>query len=362
MEIAIKNIFDKIGCSVNLMEVCGTHTVAIFKHGIRSLLPKGLRLLSGPGCPVCVTSIMDVDKAVAMSKHEDVIFMTFGDMIRVPGGQQSLADAKAEGADVRIVYSPLDCLKIAKENANKKVIFFSAGFETTSPSGAATLFEAERQGINNFSLFSVNKLVPPALEALLAPQKSSTSGDPMHSDEVKIDGFLLPGHVSAIIGSKVYNFIPEKYSIPCVITGFGAQDILAGILMLLKQIAEERATVEIQYRSVVTEEGNKKAVEFINEFFEPCDSYWRGIGLLPGSGLKLKEKWRHRDAERLFNLKVPYVPEPKGCLCGLVLRGVKIPSECPLFGRACTPERPVGACMVSTEGSCAAYYRYSNRV
>jgi hydrogenase expression/formation protein HypD len=345
---AIRNLYGKIGRSVNLMEVCGTHTVAIFKHGIRSLLPEGLRLLSGPGCPVCVTSIRDVDKAVAMSKHEGVIFTTFGDMMRVPGGQQSLSEAKAEGADIRIVYSPLDCLKIAKENANKKVIFFSAGFETTSPSGAATLSEAERQGINNFSIFSVNKLVPPALEALL------------QSDDVKIDGFLLPGHVSTIIGSKVYNFIPEKYHTPCVITGFGAQDILAGILMLLKQVAEKRAAVEIQYRSVVTEEGNKKAVEFINEYFEPCDSYWRGIGLLPGSGLKLKEKWRHRDAEALFDLKVPDVQEPKGCLCGQVLRGVKIPSECPLFGKACTPEKPVGACMVSTEGSCAAYYRYGS--
>ncbi len=347
MDKTIRNIFDKIGHPVNLMEVCGTHTVAIFKHGIRGLLPEGLRLLSGPGCPVCVTSIRDVDKAVAMSKHEDVIFMTFGDMMRVPGGQQSLAEAKAEGADVRIVYSPLDCLATAKENVNKKVIFFSAGFETTAPSAAATLFEAERQAINNFYLLPVNKLVPPALELLL------------QSDDVRIDGFLMPGHVSTIIGSRVYNSISEKYRKPCVITGFGANDILGGILMLLKQIAEERASVEIQYKSVVTEEGNKKALDFIAEYFEPCDSYWRGIGLLPGSGLKLKERWRHRDAEALFDLNIPDVAEPKGCLCGLVLRGVKIPSECPLFGKACTPERPVGACMVSTEGSCAAYYRFS---
>ncbi|MBF0506036.1 MAG: hydrogenase formation protein HypD [Nitrospirae bacterium] len=350
LEKAIKNFFTRIGHPVNIMEVCGTHTVAIFKHGIRSLLPEGLKLLSGPGCPVCVTSIRDVDIAVAMSKHEDVIFATFGDMMRVPGGKQSLGEARAEGADVRIVYSPLDCLKMAKENADKKVIFFSAGFETTSPSGAATLFEAERQAVNNFYLFSVNKLVPPALEALL------------QSDDVRIDGFLLPGHVSAIIGSKVYSFVTEKYHVPCVITGFGAEDILGGILMLLKQITEKRASVEIQYKSVVTEEGNKKAVEFINRYFEPCDSYWRGIGLLPGSGLKLKEMWRHRDAEALLDLDIPEVKEPKGCLCGLVLRGVKIPSECPLFGKVCTPERPVGACMVSSEGSCAAYYKYSSRM
>ena len=346
MEKAIRNLFNKVGHPVNLMEVCGTHTVAIFKHGIRTLLPEGLRLLSGPGCPVCVTSVRDIDTAVAMAKREEVIFMTFGDMIRVPGGKQSLAQAKAEGADIRIVYSPLDCLKAAKENPNKKVIFFSAGFETTSPSAAATIFEAERQAIGNFYIFSVNKLVPPALEVLL------------QSDDVRIDGFLMPGHVSTIIGSKVYEPIAAKYRKACVITGFGAEDILGGILMLLKQIAEGRASVEIQYKSVVTEEGNKKAVEYIGEYFRPCDSYWRGIGLLPASGLRLKDKWRHRDAEALFDLHVPDTAEPKGCLCGLVLRGVKIPSECSLFGKACTPDRPVGACMVSTEGSCAAYYRY----
>ena len=328
------------------MEVCGTHTVAIFRHGVRSLLPGGLRLLSGPGCPVCVTSIKDVDKAIAIALRSDVIFATFGDMMRVPGGERSLSGAKAEGADIRIVYSPLDCLRIARENADKQVVFFSAGFETTAPSEAATLSESERQGIRNFSLLTVNKLVPPALDVLL------------QSDEAKIDGFLLPGHVSTIIGSRAYDFIPEKYAKPCVVTGFGAEDIIAGIAMLLRQISEGRAAVEVQYKSAVTECGNQKAMEYIREYFEPCDSHWRGIGTIPVSGLKLRDTWSHRDAEGLFPLDIPDRPEPKGCQCGLVLRGIKVPPECPLFGRACTPERPVGACMVSTEGSCAAYYKY----
>ncbi|HAK89709.1 MAG TPA: hydrogenase formation protein HypD [Nitrospiraceae bacterium] len=343
----INNLYNKINRPVNLMEVCGTHTVAIFKHGIRSLLPEGLRLLSGPGCPVCVTSIKDIDKAIAISMQPDVIFTTFGDMMRVPGAKKSLSEAKAEGADIRVVYSPLDCLKIAEENKDKKIVFFSAGFETTTPSVAGTIFEAERRQINNFLIYSVNKLVPPALDVLL------------QSDDVRIDGFIMPGHVSTIIGSKPYDFIASKYATPCVITGFGADDILAGITMLLKQIAEGRAAVEIQYKSVVTETGNKKAVEFINKYFEPCDSHWRGIGVLPNSGLRLRNEYKHRDAEVVFNIEVPELQEPKGCQCGLVLRGVKIPSECPLFGKACTPEKPIGACMVSMEGSCAAYYKYN---
>ena len=342
----IKTLFDKIGRPVNLMEVCGTHTVAIFRHGIRSVIPEGLRLLSGPGCPVCVTSVTDIDKAIALATRGDVIFATFGDMMRVPGGKKSLYEARAEGADIRIVYSPLDCLRTARENPDRKVVFFSAGFETTAPSEAATLHEAERLGIGNFFLFSVNKLVPPALDVLL------------QSDEARIDGFILPGHVSTIIGSRAYDFIAGKYGKPCVITGFGSDDILTAIALLLDQVARGKAEVEIQYKSVVTVDGNRKAMDFIAECFEPCDSYWRGIGLLKASGLKLKEKWSHRDAERVFDLDIPEGREPKGCMCGMVLKGIKLPSECPLFGRACTPERPVGACMVSAEGSCAAYYRY----
>jgi hydrogenase expression/formation protein HypD len=328
------------------MEVCGTHTVAIFRHGIRSLLPEGLRLLSGPGCPVCVTSIKDIDTAIAIAKEGDAILTTFGDMMRVPGGKQSLMEVRAEGADIRIVYSPLDSLKIARENKDKKVVFFSAGFETTAPSAAATVSEAERMGIPNFYLYSVHKVVPPALEALLV------------AEDVRIDGFILPGHVSTIIGTRPYRFIPEKYSIPCAVTGFGAEDIFGGIAMLLKQIIEDKVSVEVEYKTVVKEQGNPKAVQFIEEIFEPCDSYWRGIGIIPGSGLRLRDKWAHRDVEKVYHLEVPEIAEPKGCMCGLVLRGVKMPSECPLFAKVCNPDKPVGACMVSSEGSCAAYYRY----
>lgn len=343
----VSRLFDKIGCPVNLMEVCGTHTVAIFKHGIRGVLPAGVRLLSGPGCPVCVTAIKDIDRAIAMARRPDVIFTTFGDMMRVPGGKESLSEAKAEGADIRIVYSPLDCLKIASENKDKTVVFFAAGFETTTPSAAGTISEAERLGISNFLIFSVNKLVPPALDVLLS------------SNEAKIDGFIMPGHVSAIIGSRAYEFIPRKYRIPCVVTGFEAEAILTGIAMILKQLVEGRAEVEIQYKSVVTESGNAKALSFINEYFEAADSYWRGIGLLPMSGLRLRDKWKHRDAEAVLAVDVPDSSEPKGCQCGLVLKGIKLPSDCPLFGKACNPDRPVGACMVSSEGSCAAYYKYN---
>lgn len=343
----IHGLFRKIGRPVSLMEVCGTHTVAIFKHGIRSLLPQGLRLLSGPGCPVCVTAIQDIDRAVAFSMREETVLATFGDMMRVPGGKNSLADARAEGARVHIVYSPRDALTLARTHGDRSVVLFSAGFETTAPSVAATLFEAEQQRIANFYVYSVHKLVPPALALLL------------QSDQVRIDGFLLPGNVTAIIGTEPYAFIAEKFGRPGVVTGFGAEDILSGIVLCLRQIAEGRPAIEVQYRSVVKAEGNRRALEFMYEYFEPCDSLWRGIGLLPGSGLRIREKYRHRDAELSFALTVPDHPEPKGCLCGLVLRGITIPPECPLFGKVCTPERPVGACMVSTEGSCAAYYRYS---
>ncbi|HMK44377.1 MAG TPA: hydrogenase formation protein HypD [Dissulfurispiraceae bacterium] len=347
MQDLIHKLYARIGRPINFMEVCGTHTVALFKHGIRSLLPEGLKLLSGPGCPVCVTSIRDVDIAIALATRPNVILTTFGDMMRVPGGKQSLLEAKADGADIRIVYSPLDSLRIAKEHPDKKVVFFSAGFETTAPNAAATVSEADRLGIPNFYLHSVHKVVPPALAALL------------QSDDVRIDGFMLPGHVSTIIGTHVYDFLAKEFNRACVVTGFGAQDILAAIVMLLRQIDEKRADVEIQYTSVVSPEGNPKAVRFLETVFQPCDSYWRGIGVIPGSGLRLRDAFRHRDAEVMIPIEVPDHPEPKGCQCGLVLRGIKTPDQCALFGKACTPERPVGACMVSTEGSCAAYYRFA---
>lgn len=344
---AIQELMGFINRPVKLMEVCGTHTVAIFRHGIRHLLPKEIKLLSGPGCPVCVTSIKDVDTVIEIAKHQDAIVTTFGDMMRVPGANQSLFQAKAEGGDIRIVYSPLDALKLAEITPGRNVVFFATGFETTSPLVAGTLAEAESSGIRNFSIYSVHKTVPPALNALLS------------APEVQIDGFILPGHVSTIIGLKPYAFLAADYQKPSVVTGFDAMDILGGVLMLLKQIAGNRAAVENEYAKVVKEEGNPRAVALLYEFFEPEDAYWRGIGLLPNSGLRLKEKYSHRDIMKKYTISVPEGHEPKACSCGDVLKGIKIPTDCALFGKACTPDRPVGACMVSTEGSCAAYYKYA---
>jgi len=342
----LRKLTKRAGRPLKLMEVCGTHTVAIFRHGIRDVIPEDISLISGPGCPVCVTSIRDVDSAIALSRLPNVTLATFGDMMRVPGGKESLNDAKAQGADVRIFYSPLDALRFAMEAPEKEVVFFATGFETTSPLVAATVAEAERRGVGNFSIAAVHKLVPPALRALL------------NSADVRVDGFILPGHVSTIIGMKPYEFVASAYGKPGVITGFDAGDIIQGILMILMQIARKRAAIEIQYKKVVREEGNPKAVSLIEEVFEPCAAYWRGIGTIPGSGLRLRERFGRFDALKKFDPYVADHPEPGACSCGDVLRGVKIPPECPLFGTACTPESPVGACMVSTEGSCAAYHRY----
>ena len=344
---AIKELMVSIGRPVKLMEVCGTHTVAIFRHGIRDLLPKEIKLLSGPGCPVCVTSIRDVDTVIEIARQHDAIVTTFGDMMRVPGNRQSLFQARAEGGDIRIVYSPLDALKLAEKTPDRNVVFFATGFETTSPLVAGTLADAESRGIQNFSIYSVHKTVPPALNALLS------------APEVQIDGFLLPGHVSTIIGLKPYAFLAAEYHKPSVVTGFDAMDILNGVLMLLQQLAGNRAAVENEYAKVVREEGNPRAIALLYEFFEPEDAYWRGIGVLPGSGLKLKEKYSHRDIMKTYSISVPDGQEPKACSCGDVLKGIKIPTDCALFGKACTPDKPVGACMVSTEGSCAAYYKYT---
>jgi len=341
----IGEVAGRIGRPVRLMEVCGTHTVSIFRHGIRSLLPDGVTLLSGPGCPVCVTAAGDVEAAIALSKTRNVTLATFGDMMRVPGRKESLQEARAAGADVKIVYSPLDALEAAA-GASGEVVFFATGFETTSPLVAATLHETGRRKVENFSVFSVHKLVPPALRALLA------------GGEVRVDGFILPGHVCTVTGSRPYGFLGSEFGKPAVVTGFGADDILTGIYMLLGQIAAGEARVDIQYRSVVREEGNTRAMGLLYEYFEPEDAHWRGIGVIPGSGLRLRETFARLDAVRKFEIERPLIEDPKGCRCGEVLKGMKLPPECPLFGRACTPERPVGACMVSTEGSCAAYYKY----
>ena len=342
----IRRLASRIGRPIKLMEVCGTHTVEIFRHGIRDVIPKEISLLSGPGCPVCVTPIGDVDAAISISQMEGTILTTFGDMMRVPGSDCSLNDARAEGADIRVVYSPIDALKLAKAEKSRDVVFFATGFETTSPLIAATLSEAIRRGIGNFYIYSSHKLVPPALRALL------------DSPDVHVDGFILPGHVSAIIGKGPYSFISDSYGKPAVITGFEAMDILQGILMLLNQIAHGKAGVETQYVKIVRDEGNPKARSMIEGYFEPVDAHWRGIGTIPLSGLDLREEYSAHDAKRVFCPPVSYHKEPEFCSCGDVLRGVKIPPECPMFGAGCTPDAPVGACMVSTEGSCAAYYRY----
>jgi hydrogenase expression/formation protein HypD len=342
----IRELTEAIGRPVRLMEVCGTHTVAIFRQGIRDLLPEVITLLSGPGCPVCVTSVKDVDTAIALAMQKGMILTTFGDMMRVPGNSKSLFVAKAEGAAVDIVYSPLDALEIAEKNSDKKVVFFATGFETTSPLVAGTVMEAERRGIGNFFIYPVHKTVPPALKALLA------------SGEVKVDGFILPGHVCTITGIRPYKFIASDYRKPSVVTGFDAGDILAGITMILEQLAVQSAEVEIQYTRVVKEEGNPRAMAVLEKYFEPEDAEWRGIGTIPGSGLGLRQKYRHRDIRTVCSPAVSEGSEPKACSCGDVLKGIKIPSDCALFGKACTPENPVGACMVSSEGSCAAYYKY----
>jgi hydrogenase expression/formation protein HypD len=334
---------------LKLMEVCGTHTVEIFRHGIRDVIPKSITLLSGPGCPVCVTSVRDVDAAIAIAQVPGVILTTFGDMMRVPGGSKSLLDARSEGADVRVLYSPLDALALAQKEPKREIVFFGTGFETTSPLLAASIAHAELAGVRNISVYAAFKLVPPALRALL------------DSPDVQVDGFILPGHVSTIIGKKPYDFVAEQYRKPSVITGFEAAEIIEGILMILRQIAQKRAAVEIQYRNVVREEGNPRAVELLNKYFEPADAYWRGIGVIPGSGLKLRDQYAAFDANKKFNPPVSEAVEPELCSCGDILRGVKIPTECALFGAGCTPDDPVGPCMVSTEGSCAAYYKYGQR-
>ncbi len=344
----LKKLTEGVGRPLKLMEVCGTHTVEIFRHGVRDVIPRTITLLSGPGCPVCVTSVRDVDAAIAIAKNPKVILTTFGDMMRVPGGEQSMIEARSEGADIRVLYSPIDALTLAQKEKNHEVVFFGTGFETTSPLIAGTIVHAEQAGVGNFSVYTAHKLVPPALKALL------------DSPDVQVDGFILPGHVSTIIGKKPYEFVASQYKKPSVITGFEAKEIIEGILMIVRQIAQRRAEVEIQYTSVVKEEGNPRAVELLDRYFEPDDAYWRGIGVIPRSGLKLRSAYAAFDANMKFKPPLSDGKEPDLCSCGDILRGVKIPTECALFGTGCTPDAPIGPCMVSTEGSCAAYYKYGN--
>lgn len=338
------------GKSFTFMEVCGTHTMAAARCGLKSTLPKEVKLISGPGCPVCVTPNEYLDKAIVYARMDDVIITTFGDMNRVPGTSSSLEREKTTGADIRIVYSPQETIKIARENPKKKIIFIGVGFETTTPLAASTLLWAKKSSVFNWSIFSAHKLIPPAMKIL------------SESRDLKLDGFMCPGHVSTIIGSKPYEFIARDYKIPCVITGFEPVDIYEGVYLLLKQAIEKKPRVEIQYRRAVKPEGNPKAISIMNKVFEPVETNWRGIGKIPLSGLKIREDFHNFDTEKVIPVELPESIEPKGCRCGEILKGIIEPFDCKLFSKSCTPEHPVGACMVSSEGTCAAFYKYSDRM
>lgn len=331
---------------VRLMEICGTHTMAVFKHGIRSLLPDTIELVSGPGCPVCVTAMEEIDRAVNLAGMQDVIVTTFGDMLRVPGSETSLKQEQARGADVRMVYSTFDALNIATENKNQEVAFLGVGFETTAPTVAAAINTAHDRGQSNFSVLSAHKLLPPAMNALL------------EGGDLKIDGFICPGHVTTIIGTSSYEGVARDYRTPCVVVGFEPIDMLQGILMLVEQIEAGRAEVEIQYTRGASEQGNPEALRLMHGVFEACDSPWRGLGSIPLSGLTLRQTYSALDAKKRFDLNVPPAKEPPGCRCADILRGAATPPMCRLFRTVCTPIKPVGPCMVSSEGTCAAYFKY----
>ena len=332
--------------SWNIMEVCGGQTHAIVKFGIDELLPKQITLIHGPGCPVCVTPLEMIDKAIEIAARPGIIFTSFGDMLRVPGSTTDLLSVKASGGDVRIVYSPLDAMKLAEQNPDKEVVFFGVGFETTAPATAMAVFQAAHRGLKNFSMLISHVLVPPAIEAL------------MSSPNCRVQGFLAAGHVCAVMGYEEYPPIAAKYHVPIVVTGFEPPDIFQGVLMVAQQLESGRAEVENQYTRVVRREGNQPAQELIRKIFKVVPRKWRGVGEIPQSGLGLNDAYAAFDAEKKFNLVDHHVDEPAECLSGLVLQGQIKPHECPAFGTRCTPEHPLGATMVSSEGACAAYYRY----
>lgn len=333
-----------------LMEVCGGQTHSIVKYGIDRLLPMGIELVHGPGCPVCVTSLEMIDKAHAIARRPDVIFCSFGDMLRVPGSECDLLVLKSRGADIRVVYSPIDCLKIARANPEKKVVFFAIGFETTAPANAMAVWQARQQGIANFSVLVSHVLVPPSIASIL------------QSPQNRVQGFLGPGHVCTVMGYREYEPISARFRVPIVITGFEPVDILQGTLMAVRQLEAGRAEVENQYPRVVHRDGNRTAIELMHKVFEVCDRKWRGVGSIPKSGYKLRWEFRDHDAERVFAVKEIDTQEPAECISGLVLRGVKKPHDCPAFGTRCTPQHPLGATMVSAEGACAAYYAYGRHL
>ena len=327
------------------MEVCGGHTSSIHRFGIPSLLPEGIRLISGPGCPVCVTGTDFIDKAIAYSVKQEFIITTFGDLIRVPGSLSSLEKERAAGADIRVVLSGLEALNIARMNTDRKVIFLGIGFETTAPGTAVTIRQASKAGIDNLFLLSAHKIMPPAMEVII-------------NDGIRLNGFICPGHVAAITGSAAFGFIPQNHKLGCVIAGFEPVDIVQSILMLINMVNRDMPDVEIQYRRAVTTGGNKIAQDQMNRVFEYSDVQWRGFGIIPSSGLKLRREFERYDAEKVFPVDVKFQEDNRLCICGDILRGLKTPSECPLFANICSPNNPVGACMVSNEGACNTYYKY----
>jgi hydrogenase expression/formation protein HypD len=345
----IKDIAPRIKEEITLMEVCGTHTVAIFKSGIKSILPDNIKLISGPGCPVCVTPNQYLDRAIALSRKDGLILTTFGDMMKVPGSSSSLEKEKTKGKDIRIVYSTMDALNIAQENPNKKVIFLGVGFETTAPTVAFALKKAKSKKVKNFFVLSAHKLIPPALRFLV------------QSQELNVNGFICPGHVSTIIGTKPYEFLVSEFNLPCVISGFEPLDLFQSLYILLNQLKTKKAKVDNQYFRAVKRNGNPKALNLMDAVFEEEDSAWRGIGIIPGSGLVIKDEYQEFDAQKKITVEVEKNREPKGCLCGLVIQGKKSPLDCVLFSKKCTPQSPVGPCMVSSEGSCQAYYKYGQK-
>ena len=334
---------------IQLMEVCGTHTVSLFRSGVKSMLPEAVGLVSGPGCPVCVTSQGYLDAACELAARPDVAICTYGDMVRVPGRLGSLEQQRARGARVVVVYSARDALRYAQDNPDRQVVFLAVGFETTTPATAATVLEAEKKNVDNFFILPGHKLVIPAIAALLS------------GGEVPIDGFLCPGHVSVVLGAAAYRPIAEEYHKPCVVAGFEPRQMLQGILHLVRQVADGRAEVENVYGVAVSEEGNAVARQWIERVFEPAPAIWRAMGELPDSGLELRPSYQRFDARRRFDVVMGEDVSPPGCLCGQVIQGKATPAGCSLFGKVCTPLKPVGPCMVSSEGTCAAWYKYNRR-
>lgn len=347
LQIMVEKL-EGIKTPLSFMEVCGTHTMSAFRSGLRSILPSGITLLSGPGCPVCVTPSGYVEQAVLLSERKDVVITTFGDLLRVPGQTGSLEKARARGGDIRVVYSPLDALALAEKEKEKEVVFLGVGFETTAPAIAGTIKHAVKKNISNFSVFTAHKTMPQAMTALLKDQ------------DVKVDGFLCPGHVSVIIGWNAYRDICQDYAIPCVVSGFEPEDMIVAIEKMIDQIKQGKALVENAYGRSVEAKGNLAAQDLLKDVFRPCDATWRGLGVIAGSGLRISEDYLLFDSQKKFGLSESLdIAEPAGCQCGDVLRGVKRPVDCPLYKKVCTPENPIGACMVSSEGTCAAYYKYA---